>query len=74
MLDCMCLIYWVSPRGLVANVLDCNIVGNDFEFLSRYYVHFWAHTFREGRNFLITSAMGKIVSLLSFYKDGFGIK
>ena len=30
-----------SECGVVANVLDCDIVVSDFEFQSRYYVHFW---------------------------------
>ena len=29
-----------SPRGVVANVLDCDIVVKDFEPSQCYYVHF----------------------------------
>ena len=28
------------PRKVVANVLDCDIVGSEFELQSRYYIHF----------------------------------
>ena len=39
------------PRGLVANVLYCKIVVNEFEFQSCYYVHFQINTLGEGKNF-----------------------
>ena len=29
-----------SPYGVVANMLDCNIIGNEFKLQSCYYVHF----------------------------------
>ena len=37
-------------RGEVANVMDCNIVVNEFEFQLHYYVHFPTHTPRKGMN------------------------
>ena len=43
---------WRTPHGAVANVLDCNIVVIEFEFQTRYYVHFW------------TITLGKIINLL----------
>ena len=30
-----------SPRGVVANVLNCDSVVSEFELQSCYYVHFW---------------------------------
>ena len=47
---------------------------NEFELQSRYYVHIWTNTLEKGMNPLIPPAMGDIVSLMFFYKDGFGIK
>ena len=35
-------------RDVVANVVDYNIVVNEFELQSRYYVHFRSHTLSEG--------------------------
>ena len=67
--------YWSSSHDVVVNVLDCDIVINEFEFQSRYYVHFRANTFGKGMNSLIPHpAIGKIISLLDSYKDAFGIK
>ena len=42
-----------SSYGEMADVLDFYIVGCEFEFQSRYYVHFWINTFGEDMNFLI---------------------
>ena len=53
----------------MVNVLDC-----EFEHQSRHYVHFGTNTLRKGMNPLILPAMGLIVPLLFFLKDGFGIK
>ena len=36
--------YMENPRGVVANVLSCNIVVSAFEFQSRYYIHFQTNT------------------------------
>ena len=78
----MCVVYiyiyisllkW-SPNGIVVNVLHCNIVVSEVEFQSRHYIHFWNNTFGTGMNLLILPAMGYIVPLLFFYKDGLGIK
>ena len=43
----------VRPRGVVANVLDFDIVVIEFELQSHYYVHFQIHTVRKGMNNLI---------------------
>ena len=45
-------------RGVVANVLDCNIVVSEFELQSRYYVHFHTNTITKSMNFLVPSDMG----------------
>ena len=42
-----------NPWGIVGNVLDCDIAESKFELQSRYYVHFWANTFRKSMNHLI---------------------
>ena len=39
-----------SPSGLMANVLDCNILVSEFQLRLRYYVHFRIKTTGEGMN------------------------
>ena len=46
-----------NPRGVVAYVVDCNIVVNEFEFHSCYYFNFRINTF----------------SVAKKYKENFGI-
>ena len=46
-----------SLRGVVANVLDCDIIVSEFEIQSRYYVHFQINTLRKGMNLLIPRAI-----------------
>ena len=58
----------------MANVLDCNIMLSEFKLQSQYYVYFQINTLRKAMNLLLFQAIGYIVSLLFFYKDGFGIK
>ena len=41
-----------SPRGVVANVLDCNIVINEFELQSCYYIDFRTNTLGKDINSL----------------------
>ena len=53
----------------MANVLDFGLEVSEFELQSCYCVHFLKVI-----NLLISPAMGQIVSLLFFYKDGFNIK
>ena len=49
-----------------------DIVVNEFKFQSHYHVYFWSYTLGKGMNLLVLPlAMGKIVSLLFFFKDGF---
>ena len=43
-----------SRRDVVANLQDCDIVVNEFELQSRYYVHFRTNTLGKGMNPLIT--------------------
>ena len=45
-------------------------VVSGFEVQLRYYVRFWTITLEKAMNPLILPAMGKIVSMLFFYKDG----
>ena len=52
-------------NGVVANVLDGDIIGRDYEFPSRCYIHFWTNTLEKGMN---------TPKLLFFCNDGFGIK
>ena len=40
----------MNPRGVVANVQDCNIVESKFKFQLSYHVHFWTDTFGKGMN------------------------
>ena len=47
-----------SPRGVVTNVLDCDIGVSKFEFQSHYYVHFQSNTLGKGVNSFIFPAMG----------------
>ena len=50
--------------GLVADVLDCDIVVSDFESHSSYYVHFQINTLRKGMGPLIFPVMSQIVSVV----------
>ena len=54
--------------------MDCEIFESDFKLQSRYYVHFQTNTIGKCINPLILPAIGQIVPLLFFSKDGFGIK
>ena len=42
-----------SSRGIVANMLNCNIVLSEFELQLCYYIHFQTNTLRKGMNSLI---------------------
>ena len=56
----------------MAKVLDFEV--SEFELDWRCYVLFRTNMLRKGLNPIIPPAMGQIISLLLFYKDGFGIK
>ena len=65
----------------VANVLDCDTLVSDFEFSSRYYVHFQTNTLGKSMNRLIPnpSVIDKFVSqeffsLLDEYSNWFFFK
>ena len=45
-------------EGVIIKALDYRIVVNEFELLSRYYVHFRKNTLMKGTNPLIFPAMG----------------
>ena len=62
------------PNGVVAKVLNCDIVETEFERQSHYYVHFQYNTLGKGMNSHISPpARGYIIPQM-FYKNGFGIK
>ena len=50
------------------------ILVREIEPQSLYYIHFRTNTLGEVLNPIILPAVGLIVILLFFYKDGFGIK
>ena len=52
-------------------MLYCNIVVRQFKPVSHYYIPFLTNNFGKGMNTLIPPAISLIVSLLSFYNDGF---
>ena len=58
----------------MAKVLEYNHKVSEFELRLRYYVHFRTNTLVKGMFPLISVAMGKIASLLFFYKNGFKFK
>ena len=45
-------------RGLVANMLNCDLMVNEFELWSRYYVHFWINPFGNAMNSLYPPSYG----------------
>ena len=63
-----------SLRDEMVKSMECGIVVSEFKLQSRYYVHFQANYLRKGMNPLILLAMGKIIPLLIFSENGFGIK
>ena len=58
----------------MAKVLDWRLKVSKSELQSCYYIHFWTYTLGESINLLIPPAMGYIIPLLFFSKDGFDIK
>ena len=53
-------------------MLNSGLEVSEFDLKSRYYVHF--RTLGKGMKPLIPLTMGLVLSLLSFYRDVFGIK
>ena len=45
-----------SSCDVVANMLDCDIIVNEFKLQSCYHVHFQTNTLRKGINILIISS------------------
>ena len=63
------------PHGVIANVLNCDILVSEFEFQSRYYVRFQTNTLRKDMKHLFSlPGMVLIVPLMFSYNDGLGIK
>ena len=58
----------------MAKALDCHVEVTEFELQTYNYIHFGSNTIGKGMKPLILQAIGYIVSLVFFYKDGFGIK
>ena len=63
-----------GPHGVVVKVANCDIVINEFELSWGSYDHFRTTILGKVRTPLFPTAVGYIVPLLFFYKDGFGIK
>ena len=63
-----------GPRGVTANVFDCDIVVSTFKSKSRYYVNFGTIILGKGMNFLMSPDIDLIVLQLFFYKKTFKIK
>ena len=47
-----------SVRSVMAEVLNCGLEINEFELLSRYYVHFQTNTLGKDMNLLIPPVRG----------------
>ena len=47
-----------GPRSVMVKAMVCKIVAREFEFESRYYVHFRTNTLGKGMNPFILPAMG----------------
>ena len=58
----------------MVKVMDCGIVISEFELQSRYNINFRTNTHGKGMKPLNLPAIGQIVVLVFFSKDGFGIK
>ena len=58
----------------MVKAMDCGIVVSEFVLQSLYYVHFRANTLGKGMNPLSSQLWVKIVPLLFFEENGFGIK
>ena len=63
-----------NSSGLVANVLDYDIVVSEFEFQLRYYVYFRTNILGKNREPLFIPTDRLNSWLLFFYKDGLSIK
>ena len=57
----------------MAKVLNYDLLVNDFEFHSDYYVQFRTNTLGKRTNSLVSPIMTEIVTIVFFYKDSFGV-
>ena len=65
---------WGSLHGVVANVMDCDIVVSDFDLQSCCYVHFRTNTLGKGMNSLIPNyGLNNTITIL-LHTYNFGIK
>ena len=71
-------IIWIvtgrRTHGVVANVLNCDIVVSEFELQSCFYVYIRTNTIGKYMNPIVLSAIGEIVPLLFFYKNSLDFK
>ena len=58
-----------TQRGILANVLDWDIVVSKFTLQSCYYVHFQPNALEKGMNAVVSLAFGEIVSQLYLQKE-----
>ena len=58
----------------MAKIIECGLEVSTFEFQSRYYVHFPTNTLRKGIENLLSFQLRGQITLLLFYKSGFGVK
>ena len=56
-----------SPRGVVANALDCGLEISEFELKSHNYVNFWTNTRGKVMNSLIRPVIGHRFTSLAFH-------
>ena len=61
-------------RGVIAKVLNCSLDVGEFGLQSDYCDHFRSNALRTPMNTPIPPVVYLKVSLLLFYKEGFGIK
>ena len=66
---CVLLTYsnWETPSGVVANVLNCDILGSEIKILMRYYVHFPTNILGIGMNLLILSTPLNRTTIVFFF-------
>ena len=67
------IVYGASPLDAVAKMIDYYVVVSAFEFQLLYDVLFRA-AMKNVIKLFILLVLGWIISLFSFYLDGFGIK
>ena len=58
----------------MTKVMDCDLQVSKFKLQECYHFHFQIITLEKGLNPLIPQAIGRIVSILFFYKDSFDIE